>query len=608
MRVLLALFLTTGLCFGAACITTAPGNWSSAATWASCGGGVPGNGDTATQTHAVTVDVDTTVGTSPSDSTTIVFTNGANLTIAAGVTFTVRGNVVFNYDISMLAGSKIVADPTQASTRPSAAYIWGPEASHPWGSLTGTACTSVARCEIKTLRSNGDEARARFSDNGQYYNFNRFDVRYMDFTDLGSASLASIYFMLRYNDAQALTFDIRNSTFTRCGPIEGVFYGGDDYFRHINNVWTGSLMNFNLGGGQAGITTGETTITGNFFDKSLGDGGLWANPYGVGATVTDNVIAGLGTFANWATFARNVVFQENAGTTDTGFRNSMTDVFIINESTSNPHFFASNVVEDGVVLDGMILEAAGVGAIDGDGFVFGSLVDPVTGTIKNSLFLPTVLGNSATILSWATSTASKYLNATHNTTAGSTNWNHGLFINECVGACTPAGMILEYKSNLMWANAPLVPLWNPPVGPGANHIMYQGTPNDNVLADGVATNNTCWNCAVATVGGPANGTMYNVPLSVGQTVPGTNDLNVNPGMADPANRNIEQWAVTKGQAATIAGAKVALATSPTTMIADLFNYIRQGYAPTNLALATAAHDGTWIGAVKPVLMFGFMNQ
>lgn len=52
--------------------TSQAGNWSAQATWG--GSGPPGNGDTATVNHNVTVDVNTTVGTSPASSGTTALT------------------------------------------------------------------------------------------------------------------------------------------------------------------------------------------------------------------------------------------------------------------------------------------------------------------------------------------------------------------------------------------------------------------------------------------------------------------------------------------------------------------------------------------------------
>ena len=188
---------------------------------------------------------------------------------------------------------------------------------------------------------------------------------------------------------------------------------------------------------------------------------------------------------------------------------------------------------------------------------------------------------------------------THNTLAASSppsSIQHGVFYNECAGACTPVGLYLSYKSNLLQDL------------PGLhNHFIYQGTPNDNVIAGADVTDNTCWGCALFAGAGPANGTPYNLPLSVEQNIPGAGDVNVNLAFADPT-RNVHTWAALKGQAASFSGMWTALAQDPASRLDDLLNYLRAGFAPRNLLLAAAAHDGTYIGAVQPILMFGVINQ
>ena len=83
--------------------TAQAGNWSNTSTWS--GGVVPGDGDTVEINHAVTVDVDTTVGASPAavpistyitNSVVADLEVDATLTIASDVTLTVRGNVALD--------------------------------------------------------------------------------------------------------------------------------------------------------------------------------------------------------------------------------------------------------------------------------------------------------------------------------------------------------------------------------------------------------------------------------------------------------------------------------------------------------------------------------
>lgn len=601
MKIIL-LVLVTVPCWAAAFTSKAAGNWSSSGqtTWNEVG--VPGNGDTVSITHAITVDSNVTVGTSPSDSSTIVVTTTANLTIAAGVTFTVRGGMKWAASVILSAGSNWVADPTQATDRTLAAYTFGPTASSIDNKVVGTACTQSQPCSIYTLRTYGNEARASFQLFGLYYELNGFDVRWTNFTDLGSSTTPAIAFHQRPTAGYGVnTFDIRNSTFTRCGAIRATYAGGDDIINLQDNIFVDGLATENMGGSTwTTVSTGSVSYSGNYFDRQLGG----ADPNGaIGpaeTTANYNVVVG-----KWrvlqvlASFDHNVIFD----TQDVRVDNGSTNNVFVNSVADNPHFLGGGATTiDGSTVSGNVFEYAGAGG-GGDVLSISSAAGSAkTITLSSSIYLKSSAGHGAgTIASWGTVTDAVKVITQRNTFWVNNNYSHGLFFNECT-TCTPAGTITNYKSNLGWSTSQITGS-NPPAAAGGNHFAYQGTPNDNVLLDAGADYNTCYNCMAATVSGPANGTMYNVPLAVGQTVPGQHDLNINPGFADPS-RTVELWAVTKGQANSLAGAQAALKVAPLTRIPDLLNWLRQGFAPCEIRLATAGHDGSYVGAVKPVGLFG----
>src|SRR5215471_17258189 len=91
---------------GNACTSAANGNWNVTASWSNCGGAYPGDGDTVTITHNITVTANATLGTSPLDTISatpavwqllIQRTNGSTsngqLTVNGGVTLRVKGSV-----------------------------------------------------------------------------------------------------------------------------------------------------------------------------------------------------------------------------------------------------------------------------------------------------------------------------------------------------------------------------------------------------------------------------------------------------------------------------------------------------------------------------------
>jgi hypothetical protein len=176
----------------AAYTSSQTGNWSSASTWG--GAGVPGNGDTATVNNAVTVDVNTIVGTSPSDQTTIVLqiNNPGTLTIATGVSLTVRGNAG-GHDTSstskmtLNAGAILEFDASQATTT-TTQYNFNIE-SGVAGAANGfkLICngTSGSPC---TVRSNAGGGNALFTFDGATDNGGRITATHTNFLRIASST------------------------------------------------------------------------------------------------------------------------------------------------------------------------------------------------------------------------------------------------------------------------------------------------------------------------------------------------------------------------------------------------------------------------------------
>lgn len=92
-----------------------------------------------------------------------------------------------------------------------------------------------------------------------------------------------------------------------------------------------------------------------------------------------------------------------------------------------------------------------------------------------------------------------------------------------------------------------------------------------------------------------DGTVYNTPQTI---APGAHDLaSTDPGFVDKT-RSLQTWDLSLGGAGTIASARARIKANPSLTSSSLNPYIRAGFVTTNGALATAAHDGTTIGAVQ----------
>jgi len=172
----------------AAITTAAAGNWSATGTWT--GGVVPGNGDTVTLNHAVTVNVDTVVGHSPGEADAVRAISGTvngNITIAAGVTMTVRGDWNHNGDLIMQEGSRIVIDSSLSAAPATTAYnikysTVGGAAGFCSIAINGTA---TSRCKIETAPGCKHGAFLGTFNNLQYWS-----ESYCDWTRMGNTPTA----------------------------------------------------------------------------------------------------------------------------------------------------------------------------------------------------------------------------------------------------------------------------------------------------------------------------------------------------------------------------------------------------------------------------------
>lgn len=175
----------------AAYTSTQSGNWSNPTTWGNSG--PPTNGDTATvaANHTVTVDANTIIGTSPSDTTTNVLTttNGTSgaggVTIAPGITLEVRGNVSHaRCRWEMGAGSTLKFNAANAGT-PGTNYQF----KFAGNALTRFVSNGTSGSRV-TITSDAGGGNASFTaPAGDAVNF---ECYYTTFTRLGTASLASI--------------------------------------------------------------------------------------------------------------------------------------------------------------------------------------------------------------------------------------------------------------------------------------------------------------------------------------------------------------------------------------------------------------------------------
>lgn len=165
------------------------------------------------------------------------------------------------------------------------------------------------------------------------------------------------------------------------------------------------------------------------------------------------------------------------------------------------------------------------------------------------------------------------------------------------------GMVTNFKSNLAISlNAGRAVLVA-----GANHVGKTA----NMLPPANATHNATMNGKTGTTSGVTGFHDYQptTPFWSGGTLNANGVyLTGTPQVVDPA-RNAYKWAVTRGQAESLAGLKVVLMRSVDWTDANfdpatankplaLLTWVRDGFVVTDAALQNAGHDGATIGAMS----------
>lgn len=610
MRILIAVFIAILLSAAglsaATCNSVSPGgNWSDGTKW-DCGH-APTIGDTAVLGHAMTVTSSETVGTSGAAGTAAITINTAgSLRIQNGVVLTIRGDVVKNGPVYLECGSTWEWDGSVSSVKYKAAA-----SAH---SLTNAkirtvlaAQTTAGDCTsnpvtVQSVNVGGGTGTANgWFDTASWLESGQWDAQGINFIRVGDSTNPAVRHLL---SASGDIFRLRNFTFTDSGPIKrgGNSPGhGNATFVIEDGSFTNTQQSYSLDfTATVARTTGTWSVQRNYFDKAMGDSATSANFRDV--TINYNVFAAninplVGS--TWAAFQYNVIYDPRSGTSanDTNIYGDIANNFLLEaDGQENPHWPTLASTTAGQTFTGNILQAGSL-ATGGDGFLFTSNAPSITHTVTYNLVLPTTAGTaSGGIVNALGNTVTSHAIVEHNTAplgTGSATANHGVMYNEAGTTATPSGTYTSYKSNLVWG----------PTAKTTNHFYQSGTtvtPNDNVADPAAITNNTCWNCGAASrPGKTSDGTFYDLPTT--GTVPGANDVNVDPGFVDTSRNFQTAGTVLWGADGSVDGTLAALKVDPGTRIPQLIDWVWNGFAPTNAALATAGHDGGTIGAVAAIL-------
>ena len=556
------------------------GKWSDADTWHN--GKIPGPGGVATVTTEVIVDRDTVVGHSPAAGAAVcalLVTDKGTLTVARGVTLTVRGDLVVSCKnaqaVVMQPGSHIVFDPSKAEVPSESSYRWAHTHGSAGSVIKGTAET---RCSVSTnTRGGGAPAAVTVGRLARGLT----GASDCDFRDLGDAKVPAVSTAAPRNTRSIW----RNCTFERTGSLKIAASGNTNGHVILENnkfrkcAGKRSLELHFYAPMKAG---GKRVVSANAFDKlawifTARDSTINNNFFHEGLVLAHAPVR---------EFTGNFVRHPKAG--GSTLKSSVKDCYWLEDHTHhNPHGFGVSMWSNDAVVEGVVMEYTGKGGA-GD-FIFapngkGKL------TIRKCILLPNIDGRRPGKILAGLGGPHCRVSIEHCTYISTGGGETGVAFGETYDG--HANMLLSLKSNIAWQHKP-----------GRGGYKFNRIGHGNVL-DLVSAENADYNCgwnqAPGTEGKGYNSGRKGVPLfSKGK--PGVHDVDVDPQFIDP-DRDLASWAVSRGskgrtEAEQRADALRYLADDPHLTVKSLLPYIREGFTPRNPALKGAAHDGGDIGAV-----------
>ncbi len=557
------LLLTPALADAAAFTSKADGNWSASGqtTWNESG--VPGDGDTVTigAGHDITVDVNTTVGDSPDPTPANVITANTtgSLTVANGVTFTIKGCVQMeDGNFTMGAGSVVEFQV------PTGLRYWF---------RTGKAHSDTSKIIINgssgsraAFRSSAGAGIAYIDAQGFFAN-SLIDAHYCDFTRIGDATED---FAEPYGNAAGQDFFLNHCTLDECGAIDNTSnVHADADFRLLDVKFTDTVaakcVEFQA---SAAIGSGVRQFEGVSFDKTCD----FFSPMD---TTFQNVyftegFTGTAGTAAWDQFED--CFVRKSAQANQNVFGDVTDCYWYKASVDNPHFLGPTTGR-GLAISGVVFEHGGTQE-NGDCITALAASAAYSYSATNCIVLPNNNGGVSGTLMSLLGNANNTWTVNHNTYIGKLGATAAI----AETYTGHAGMLTSFRSNLAWHPT------------SATAVILDDSGTDDAVNDYVTDlgYNGVWNGAA---------TLY--ALDVANDV--ANDLTANDVSGDPQfvdeTRDLASWDASLGGAGTDSAALARIAADPY-LIDDLVTWVKAGFVPTNSAFDGTAHDGGDIGAMS----------
>ena len=553
----------------AAITSAAAGNWSATGTWS--GGVVPGDGDTATVNHAVTVDVNTVVGSAPATGGTAAIAVNAALTVATGVTLEVKGDVsIANVLLTMAAGAIIEGNPATGVQ-----YFLNISTAHNQAT-SRLVCNGIVGSRCIVRKKAGALGVFALRDS-LWLKGGKITATFTDFADLGSATVPG----WQLTPTGPELYLIEDCTWTGCGRVwTGTALQAGSKFEIRRTVWSGSLHADSLVyTATAAITSGSRVLDRCAFDKNLN-----MNARDVlmtecrmrtmsGGTAGPAFVSGSGN---------NVLFTPS--TTGGPQEAAPSRWYMVNESTDNPHWLTMNASAD-QTLDQFIIESTGT-PTNGDALIPPNPTVARTYNLRRCYLLPNPNGTSPGKLAAMLGNANVTVSVEHCTAVVGGSAEQGVSAGETYAG--HVGMISSVKSNLFWAISP----------PSPAYFLTRDVAGS--VQDIASAVNVDYNGVLGLSAGSDGGGVNASAAPNFFSTTNAHQLNGVTLSADPfvdRTRNLAAWGASKGGAGTYADTRdKLLALEPGWNVADLLDWVMAGFDVTDASLDAAGHDGVTIGA------------
>lgn len=550
-------------------VTNAAGNWSTTTIWTP--NGTPGDGDTVTISHAVTMDQNTTIGTSPAEDSgtwAIIVDSGVTLTIAANVTLTLRGDAKHSNGRTIFsAGATLEFDSSQATDPTNQNYHWD---------LTDTINQSEANMEFNGTSGNHCTVQSNASGGTGYIDEGTIDAGleayFTDFTDINNP--ANNRGVSTYPNGSDMPNIFEDCTFDdgcgRIGPVNLLPNNVDCHYYRVNHQGdTGSGSCIMTASGT--LSTGTREIKDCYFKGSVNlncrNATIHAETYG---NVFEN---GYSTAAStdFDVFEDTLVYNATGGFT---LYNDCDRIYWIMGQPSNPHLInLQDANNTSFSIRDCVMELNETQTGDTGDLILATN-GPDTLIVTGNVITLDNAGKAWGTLCSCLGNAGQGFEFRHNTAPA------GIVVGETYNS--HAGQIADYRSNL---------IWDVEEDNTAVHITnINGSPITDVLSADDADFNCIWQGSASPYDTPMSGT------------PGTNDVDVDP-MFINGGAKLEDWDAHLGGAGTFANAMTELGKLHLSGWNSSYNakaalaWVRDQHKVQNTSLRDAGHDGATIGAM-----------